>query len=243
MNGAELSKAIQAGVQEIRLQAGTVSFELTRIPPGEFDLGSPDQEEGHQPNEGPVRRIRISKPFYLGRFEVTQAQYKSVTGLNPSNFEGPDLAMDQITYPKAVRFCELVTAHAGVRVTLPTEAQWEYACRAGTKTCFYSGNSPTDLDRVAWHSGNSGGRPQPVGRKEPNAFGLYDMLGNVWELCSDFLPDYSNIQVTDPAGRDTAGPAMRGGGWMDEPRNCRSATRLASDVMFGGTGVRIAVNP
>jgi formylglycine-generating enzyme required for sulfatase activity len=130
-----------------------------------------------------------------------------------------------------------------LEVRLPTEAQWEYACRAGTQTRYYSGQTEADLGRVGWYSENSEGRAHPVGQKEPNVWGLYDMHGNVWEYCADFIDDYTTMPLTDPVGRVTpSGGAMRGGGWMHGPEECRSATRMISDDMFGGAGLRIALN-
>jgi len=233
-----------AGAAEVTLDAGPVSFELVRIPPGTFEIGSPPTEEGHRPNEAPRRKVRITRPFYLGRFEVTQRQYTLIMGRNPSSFRGEALAMDQITYPRAVELCEELSRRTGVHVVLPTEAQWEYACRAGTTTRFYTGDTRADLDRAGWFSGNAGDTVHPVGLKAPNAFGLYDMHGNVWELCADFLGDYGSIAADDPVGPPGEGRgAMRGGGWDHEADDARSASRLRSDPMFGGAGIRVAVDP
>jgi len=244
MSAADIKQAMWEGAKQVEFRVGSVSFQLVRIEPGQFEMGSPPSEEGHKPNEGPVRSIQISKPFYLGRYEITQAQYKAVAGVNPSNFQGDSLAVDQISYPDALEFCKKISQSVGMNITLPTEAQWEYACRAGTKTRFYSGNTLTDLEKVAWYAGNSADMIHPVGQKQPNAWGLYDMHGNVWELCLDFLEQYNKIESMDPRGvMNSNRGAMRGGGWMDEPEYCRSACRLVSDVMFGGSGIRIAINP
>jgi len=205
-------------------------------------MGSPVSEEGHSPNEEPVRRIRISKAFHIGIFEVTRAQYRAVVGKAPGDEEGDMLPISQVTYANALEFCRCLSCTAKVEVHLPTEAQWEYACRAGTQTRYCSGSTVADLGRVAWFSGNSEGKAHPVGQKQPNAWGLYDMHGNVWEYCADFIDDYATMASTDPVGRITASHgAMRGGGWMHGPNECRSATRLISDDMFGGAGFRIMV--
>jgi formylglycine-generating enzyme required for sulfatase activity len=151
--------------------------------------------------------------------------------------------VSQITYEQAIDFCRRLSQLAGVPVTLPTEAEWEYACRAGTGTAYSAGSSVADLDRVAWYDGNSSGRVHPVGEKPGNAWGLHDMHGNVWEYCADFFEDPEAIDGTDPVGerRDWRG-AMRGGGWMHGAADCRSARRLVSDDMFGGAGLRIRVD-
>lgn len=132
-----------------------------------------------------------------------------------------------------------------MRVTLPTEAQREYACRAGTKTRYYSGDKEDDLRKIAWYRENSGDAPHEVGKKEPNAFGLYDMLGNVCEPCVDvLLSRYDAIKDTDPKGHeDGVSGMMRGGCWQYGAKSCRAAARLWSDDRFSGMGIRIAINP
>jgi len=231
------------GASLATLRAGALEIDLVRIPPGEFTMGSPEEEEGHAPNEVPARRVRLSKAFYLGRFEITQAQYRAVMGEVPGDAEGDTLPVSQITYADALEFCRRLSSTANVEVRLPTEAQWEYACRAGTQSRYCSGSTEADLGRVAWYSGNSEGKAHPVGQKQPNAWGLYDMHGNVWEYCADFIDDYATMPKTDPVGRITPRHgSMRGGGWMHGPEYCRAATRLISDDMFGGAGFRIAVS-
>lgn len=237
-------QAIKSGSPTLEFDWDGIPFELVLIPPGDFEMGSPDNEQGHQANESPVRLVRITKPFYLGRFEVTQAQFKAVMGVNPGLVPGDTLAVDQLTYPQALEFCKRVSLRLGVTVSLPAEAQWEYACRAGTRTRFSSGDSPSDLDRVAWYKENSGGVVHPVGQKAPNAWGLYDMHGNVWEFCADFLPSYARIDAVDPRGRmQPEIGAMRGGGHSYPADYCRAATRLLANPQFGGAGLRIAINP
>ena len=240
----DVVQAMASGAQQVDLRAGPLSFALVRIPPGEFDLGSPAEEQGHQSNEEPARRIRITKPFYLGRYEVTQGQYQAIMGVNPSEFTGDDLAIDQLTYSQALEFCDKLSQRSGLHVTLPTEAQWEYACRAGTRTRFYSGDTPAALAAVAWFAGNAANTVHPVGQKRPNAWGLYDILGNVWEPCLDCLPAFEHLPAADPIG--TVRPLkgiMRGGGWMHDADYCRAACRIMTNDRFAGLGVRIAVNP
>ena len=240
----DLKQELAQGAKQVEFRAGQVSFQLVRIPAGEFEMGSPASEEGREANEGPAKRVRISKAFYLGPYEVTQAQYRELMGENPSLSRGDTLAVDQIVYAKALEFCVRLSQQAGVKVELPTEAQWEYACRAGTKTRYYSGETRADLDRVAWHKDNAGGTVHPVGQKQPNAWGLYDMLGNVWELTADYIQDFDKLADIDPKGLETMRwGAMRGGAWMELPNRCRSASRLMSNNMFGGAGIRIAIQP
>jgi formylglycine-generating enzyme required for sulfatase activity len=164
--------------------------------------------------------VKITQPFYLGLYEVTQAEYLQVTGTNPSKFKGGgSAAVHSVTWNEAVAFCRRLSAlpkeRAARRVyQLPSEAQWEYACRAGTTTVFYFGDDERGLGAYAWFADNSGGRTQPVGRKGPNAWGLFDMLGNASEWCADWFGDnyYRQSPGEDPAG-PTAGEerVWRGG--------------------------------
>lgn len=223
------------------LRAGTLNIDLVMIPPGEFTMGSSKDEKGHAPNEAPARRVRISKAFYLSRFEITQAQYRAVMEEALGGVDEEDtLPVSQVSYADVLEFCRRLSIIANVEVRLPTEAQWEYACRAGTHSRYCSGSTKADLKREAWYSENSEGKAHPVGQKQPNFWGLYDMHGNVWEYCADFIDDYATMPKIDPVGRITPRHgAMRGGGWMNDPEDCRAATRLISDDMFGGAGFRI----
>lgn len=239
----DIRRAMANDAPTLTLRVGALQIALVRIAPGEFTMGSPLDEEGHAPNEEPPRRVRISKGFYLGRYQITQAQYLEVSGNTPGDGEATALPITQISYADAVEFCRLLSIAADLEVRLPTEAQWEYACRAGTPTRYYSGQTEADLSRVGWYSENSEGKVHPGGQKQPNAWGLYDMHGNVWEYCADFIDDYATMPDIDPVGRVTPRhSAMRGGGWMHGAKECRSATRLISDDMFGGAGFRIAIN-
>ncbi len=221
------------------------------IPPGEFLMGSPDDEEGRWTDEGPQHRVRISRPFFLGVHPVTQSQWESVMGSNPSDFSSDglfgervsrmstgDFPVDSVSWGDTQSFLkklnEQATATGGV-YRLPTEAEWEYACRAGTTTRFYFGDDPTDLDEFGWYSGNTGGwsdgRPHRVGVKRPNAWGIYDLHGNVWEWCQDRLSgDYeTNSPREDPTGPPTGSYRVnRGGSWDEDAEFCRSASRGGS---------------
>jgi formylglycine-generating enzyme required for sulfatase activity/predicted Ser/Thr protein kinase len=211
------------------------------IPPGQFMMGSPEDELGRQDDE--VRHhVTLSKGFWMGMDPVTQLQWQSVMGSNPSHFIGEDLPVENVSWQDICSDSERskcflnrinATAPGGMRFDLPTEAEWEYACRAGTETAIHSGSSLTtkdgecpNLNEVAWYHGNSGGKTHPVGRKKPNAWGLYDMHGNVWEWCSDWFGSYPCGEVTDPTGPDTESAHIRrGGGWLSIPAKCRSAFR------------------
>jgi formylglycine-generating enzyme required for sulfatase activity len=242
--------------------AKSIDMKLVLIPAGEFVMGSPDADKDAANSEKPQHRVRISKPFYLGVSEVTQAQYEKVMGNNPSYFFANGTGssrvsgqsteaypVEHVTWLDAVRFCNRLSEKEGkkpfykiggndVQVSdwngpgyrLPTEAEWEYACRAGSAspTPYSFGSDAAELGEYGWFAGNSDARTHPVSQKRPNRFGLYDMHGNVWEWCWDEWRDgYSNqSRTTDPTAIRLAGfRASRGGGWSDGPRDCRSASR------------------
>ena len=226
-------KGVSASEKTLVADCGNgVKMEFVRVPAGTFMMGSPTSEDGHDIDESQVR-VTISKPFYLGKYEVTQAQWRAVMGDNPSRFEGDNLPVECVSWDDANAFCAKLTSRersAGrlpknMKYTLPTEAQWEYACRAGTTTRFYTGNSESDLARAAWYDGNSGSKTHAVGQKEPNAWGLYDMHGNVWEWCADRYGS-SLRGGTDPSGASAGSDRVdRGGSWYNPVRLCRSANR------------------
>jgi len=142
-------------------------------------------------DEKPAHSVTLTQPFYMGKYEVTQAQYLQIQGTNPSWFQGLTNPVDSVSWEDADAFRQQASTATKEALRLPTEAEWEYACRAGTRSVYSSGDQEADLDRVAWYDGNSKGSTHPVGEKAPNAFGLYDMHGNVWEWCSDwYAEDY-----------------------------------------------------
>ena len=232
--------------------ADGVKMKLVLIPAGKFIMGSPNDEPGRCDNEGPQRVVTISKPFYMGVFEVTQDQYKAVMG-KPAQARSPNHPAEQINWSEADAFCKALSKKTGKAVRLPTEAQWEYACRAGTTTRFPFGNDDKDLGDYAWFLKNfkkiakagHDGNPCPPGEKKPNAWGLYDMNGNVWEWCSDWYADsYVEGEATDPHGPKIGqAHVLRGGSWGCPAAECRSASRWIGsygDIQDTGTiGFRV----
>ena len=220
-----------------QLRAGTSrvfdGIEFVWIPPGEFRMGSTSRHADS--DEKPVTRVRISRGYWMGKFEVTQRQWQAVMGTNPSRFKncGGDCPVEDVSWNEVQEFIgKLNPRSGGRRYRLPTEAEWEYAARAGTETDTYAGdiitprgNDPV-LNRIAWYRENSGRKTHPVGRKAPNAWGLHDMLGNVWEWTGDWKGDYPGGAVTDPVGpRSGSSRVDRGGSWINGARICRSANR------------------
>ena len=199
-------------------------MEFVRVPAGEFLMGSTSEEALSR--EQPVTRVRISRAFELGKHEVTQAEWEAVMGSNPSRFDecGGDCPVERVSWDDVQEFIGRLNALEGeARYRLPTEAEWEYAARAGTSGDRYGG----DLDAIAWYDGNSGGGTHPVGQKAPNAWGLHDMLGNVWEWVQDWYGPYPGGSVTDPQGPASGSARVgRGGGWVFDARSCRASDRI-----------------
>jgi formylglycine-generating enzyme required for sulfatase activity len=206
-----------------------VTMKMILIPPGKFTRG-----------EGAYRHeVTISKPFYMGVTEVTQAQYEAVMGKNPSEFKGATNPVEMVSWNDATAFCKKLSEKTRQAVRLPTEAEWEYACRAGAQTAFSFGDDPSALGDYAWHLGNSEMMTHPVGQKKPNAWGLYDMHGNVWEWCADWYVPYPKGAVTDPSGPATGNRGervVRGGSWnYSETEYFRCAFRnFYDDPMLRG---------
>ena len=220
-------------------------LEMIQIPAGTFTMGSPDNESGRDSSEGPQHEVTISQPFYLGKYEVTQAQWEAVMGRNPSTFrEYPDRPVDAVSWSDCQSFLDVLNALEQGSFRLPTESEWEYACRAGTTMRYYWGDDPSDseIGDYAWYSGNSDRRTHDVGQKIANAWGLFDMSGNVYEWCSDWFGDYSSDPQTNPQG-PTSGSyrVVRGGRWFYSAPACRSAHRngYASTFRTGYIGVRL----
>jgi len=216
-SGSESAAPSPAASAELTLDlGGGVTMKMVLIPAGKFMMGSPDSEQGRYEDEGPQHEVVITKPFYMGVTEVTQAQYEAVMGKNPSYYRGAANPVETVSWNDAVEFCKKLSEKTRQTVRLPTEAEWEYACRAGTQTAFSFGDDPSTLGDYAWWGKNSGETPHPVGQKKPNAWGLYDTHGNVWEWCADWWGEYPKGPITDPSGPATASRGsrvLRGGSW------------------------------
>jgi formylglycine-generating enzyme required for sulfatase activity len=212
----------------------SIGIVLQPIPAGTFMMGSPASGKGRFVDET-QHQVTLTKPFSMGRTEVTQGQWKKVMGTEP--WKGEDYVQEGDDYPAvyvswndAVEFCEKLSAMEGKVYRLPTEAEWEYACRGGTKTAFSFGDDEAELGKYAWFDGNAWDIDEKyahrVAQKLPNPFGLYDMHGNVWEWCSDWKDDYPSTPLTDPRGPDAGSfRVLRGGSWNSEPYNVRCAFR------------------
>ena len=225
----ELLDRAEAGPPLSRELRNSIGMEFVLIAPGTFEMGSPETESRWYDNEVPVHQVTLSQPFYLGKYEVTQGQWTGVMGSNPSYFSacGRNCPVEGVSWEDAEAFIAELNRREGVEVyRLPTEAEWEYAARAGTQTTYHFGTDASQLGAYAWYWYNSDFGTRPVGQKRPNAWGLYGMLGNVREWTADWYGPYSGSPATDPRGPSTgAGRVNRGGNWGGTPGDCRVATR------------------
>lgn len=216
---------------------------LNKINAGSFLMGS-DEGLGEE-DELPVRQISITEDFYMGVYEITQAQWIAVMGTNPSNFSGNNLPVETVNWNDANAFCQKLSEISGFHISLPTEAQWEYACRADTTTKWFFGDSD-DLYGIYGET-DTNVKTYPVGSFEPNPNGLYDMYGNVMEWCLDYYsPSYVADDITNPIGPFNGNAKVsRGGGLGSTPDTCRSGYRNAcsADCANDGIGFRIVINP
>ena len=246
-----------------------LALDMIWVKPGTFTMGSPESEKGHEDGET-AHKVTLTQGFWLGKYEVTQTQWKSLMGENPSSHTemGGSAPVDAISWDEAVAFCAKLNEREkdagrlpdGYEYALPTEAQWEYACRAGTTTAFSFGDDEnvlfrngnycdkTNTSEFTWQDKeHSDGfdKSAPVGRFRPNPWGFYDMHGNLWEWCNDWLGDYPSGPVTDPAGPSSGKVRLlRGGGWDDSAASARSAFRFTfgdQDKHYSGNGMRLAL--
>ena len=232
-------------------------IEVVLIPSGSFQMGNTgSMADGMQP-ETPVHQVTISNSFYMTKYEVQQSLWVLVMGSNPSNFKGNDLPVDRVSWYMALDFCNKLSELDGLEKCyseggscnwsangwrLPTEAEWEYACKAGSKSNYYNGNNEANLAAAGWYSGNSS-ESHSSGQKVPNSFGLYDMLGNQSELCWDWVGTYSSNSETDPKGPSSGKwKIARGGSWHQPASMCRSSMRGwmdSPDMQSSACGFRI----
>jgi len=205
----------------------SLGMKFATIPVGGFVMGCPEHEKGWSAWET-RHPVRIGRDFLLGIHPVTQAQWRAVMGNNPSCFKGDDLPVEMVSWKDAVAFCKKLGKMDGKKYRLPTEAEWEYACRAGTTTPFHTGPTLSSRQANCYPNGKGPYREQTsrVGAYPPNPWGIFDMHGNVAEWCADFYGNYPPGEALDPEGPPTGNSRVyRGGSWMTEPACCRAARR------------------
>jgi len=228
--------------------ANAIGMEFVYIPPGTFFMGSPEDEVGREYDER-QHEVTLTKGFYMQATEVTQGQWQDVMGGKPVYVKkcGEACPVESISWNDAQRFIEKLNAKEDTkRYRLPTEAEWEYACRAGSQASYSFGNDVDALPDYAWYRANSEKQTHPVGRRKPNPHGLHDMHGNVVEWCQDWYGDYPDGPVTDPTGpREGSARVQRGGAWADPARYCRTANRhgVVPDIRYDVFGFRLVCLP
>jgi formylglycine-generating enzyme required for sulfatase activity len=247
-NAANPTEQENVEVQTYSETVNRVGIEMVRVPAGKFIMGSPSDEKDRESDEGPRHEVTVSS-FYMGKYEVTQAQWREAAMLpkvrinlmpDPSKFKGDNLPVEHVSWEEAAEFCERLSKATGKSYRLPTEAQWEYACRAGT-TGMYAGS----LEAMAWYGEDlTKGSTHPVGTKQANRFGLYDMHGNVWEWCADWYGEnyYFQSPSTNPTGPSSGSIRVgRGGGWDNPALRMRSASRgrFTPDSRYLALGFRL----
>jgi formylglycine-generating enzyme required for sulfatase activity len=225
-------------------------IEMVLLPAGRFTMGDKNEIDA------PPHEVALSA-FHMDKYLVTQEQYRKIIGKSPARWKGDQNPVEQVCWSDAANFCNARSRQEGLEpcydletsqcnfdangYRLPTEAEWEYACRAGTQTSYFFGNSPSKLSDYAWFDKNSGGHPQPVGLKRPNPWGLYDICGDIWQWCNDFyqVDYYEQAPLENPRGPETGDTrVVRGGSWKFSDDNCRSGYRYnespgRADVCFG----------
>jgi len=239
---ASLPPATIASLPPVR---NSIGINLKLLPPGSYTMGrvSGGDEEPY--------RATLTRPFFLSVHEVTNAQWKRVMGSTPSTWNDDNRPVEQVSWQDAMEFCQKLSAlpeekAAGRVYRLPTEAEWEYACRAGTTTRFSFGDDLSAAGDFGWFDFNAGSQTHPVGEKKPNGFGLYDMHGNVWEWCSDMYGPYPKGEASDPQGAfEGSARVIRGGCWLFSAARGRSAGRLWADpsIRRHNLGLRLALSP
>ncbi|MBL8868730.1 MAG: SUMF1/EgtB/PvdO family nonheme iron enzyme [Planctomycetaceae bacterium] len=226
----------------------SIDMEFRLIQPGTFTMGSPTSEVGRLSKET-QHEVTLSRPYYLGVYEVTQEQYEKVMGTNPSSFKGTRHPVEMVSWEDAKEFIAKLNSlsaeqSAGREYRLPTEAEWEHACRAGSKAGYSFGDDASALGKYGWFADNSGSKTHPVGEKQPNSWGLHDMHGNVYEWCEDWYGSYPAGAVIDPTGPSVDFRRVsRGGSWYSGAAYCRSASRNWLIPSDGDYGFRLALSP
>jgi uncharacterized protein (TIGR02996 family) len=249
---ARLQMLLALGVTPVApTREGQAGLRLVLVPPGTFLMGSPNTERSRDDDEGPVHRVTLTRGFWLGACPVTQAQWRSVMRRNPSHHRGANRPVENVSWDDCQSFCARLGKRDGRTYRLPAEAEWEYACRAGTATVYCGGDDLEALRRFGWCSydgeWDSSGGTRAVGELLPNAFGLYDMHGNIWEWCADRYSEryYAQSPEVDPPGPASGDERVsRGGSWRGGPWFCRSADRrdLGHDHRLINVGCRVAAD-
>ena len=226
-NGNTSSSSLVSGGNTISIPVKKgISIEMVKVEAGTFMMGATSEMENPYSWEKPVHQVTLPHDYYMGKYEVTQALWKTVMGGNPSYFKGDDLPVEEVSWEDCQEFISKLNSMIGRKFRLPTEAEWEYAARGGKKSRGYQYGGSSNISDVAWYDGNSGSKTHPVGMKQANELGIYDMSGNVYEWCQDWKGSYVNSSQTNPTGAVSGSYRVyRGGSWYYDARYCRSSYR------------------
>ena len=236
--------ATKASYSNGTLTVNGIKYSMVWVEGGTFRMGATsEQGSDAEGDEKPVHSVTLSG-YYIGKTEVTQALWKAVMGSNPSSFKGDNLPVECVSWDDCQEFIRKLNSMTGQNFRLPTEAEWEFACRGGNNSRGYKYSGSNNLGSVAWYDGNSGGKTHPVATKSPNELGIYDMSGNVWEWCADWYGGYSSSAQTNPKGPyGGSSRVYRGGSWIDYVGSCRSSNRNNSfpTNRYISLGLRLAL--
>ena len=229
----------------LTFEVNGITFDMVMVKAGTFTMGATPEMQNPDDDEQPAHQVTLTRDYYMGRTEVTQALWQAVVGSNPSNFKGDKLPVEQVSWDDCQQFIKKLNALTGKNFRLPTETEWEFAARGGNQSRHFQYSGSNNLDDVAWYGEFPKGTTHPVGTKQPNELGLYDMSGNVWEWCNDWYGDYSSYAQTDPMGPAIGSHRVgRGGGWSRIASFCRSSYRsyINPGNQGNGLGLRLALS-
>ena len=222
-----------------------ISIEMVKVEAGTFMMGATPEMEKPNSDEKPLHQVTLINDYYMGKYEVTQALWEAVMGSNPSKYKGDNLPVEKVSWNDCQEFISKLNSLTGRKFRLPTEAEWEYAARGGKRSRGYQYSGNSNISDVAWYDGNSGSKPHPVGTKQANELGIYDMSGNVYEWCSDWYGSYSSSSQTNPTGADSGSSRVyRSGSWSCSAWGCRLSFRssFTPDYRRIGLGLRLALS-
>jgi formylglycine-generating enzyme required for sulfatase activity len=229
---ADVTKNESPEITETFISSST-GIEFLLISADEFIMGSPSEEKDRSDCESPLHKVTIKNPFYMGKFQVTQRQWKKIMGTSPANFNDESRPVEKVSWEEVQEFIKKLNAKENTdKYRLPSEAEWEYACRAGTQSRYFFGDDESKLGDYAWYVKNAGRKTHPFGKKKPNPWGLYDMHGNVWEWVQDrWHENYDDSPADGSAWEDgnSSNRVSRGGSWYCDVDSCRSAARFSRD--------------
>ena len=243
-SSGSLSVASGSNTISIPVKDG-INIEMVKVEAGTFMMGATSEMKDPDDDEKPVHQVILTNDYYMGKYEVTQALWEAVMGSNPSIFEGDNLPVETVSWNDCQEFISKLNSMTGRKFRLPTEAEWEYAARGGKKSRSYQYSGSSNISDVAWYDGNSGSKIHPVGTKQANELGIYDMSGNVYEWCLDWYGSYSSSSQTNPTGADSGSKRVyRGGSWYDYAWSCRLSNRYFNtpDFRIDDLGLRLALS-